>query len=176
MKNIVSILSDIDKINNHNFLILSDQLEICSIKKNPPINIKKIKEIEKKHSLKFSDSLINFWKNCNGIIFNHYGGTRIYSINEVDEICSIYRDIVQEGIYFIGTFDGDILVMDSNQIENENYILYGDECDLDSLWNLHTNFENILLRLIQTGGNKYWDWTPWDIENRKKSSSINIKL
>jgi hypothetical protein len=169
-------MKSIDRINNTNILILNDTESYYSINKSAPVSNDEITHVEKQYSLIFPDSLRLFWSISNGLVFNEYGGTRINSLQETASLCSRNMEVMKKGVYFVGVFDGDTIAIDSKAIESGDYIYCGDEYSLDMFWTLGSNFELLIEKLIQTGGNKYWDWTPWDKDHRYNGPYVSFSL
>ena len=104
------------------------------------------------------NELTEFLLISNGVEFNDFGGTRFYSIEEIDEWLSFKT--MRSGLYKIAVFDQDAIIIDSKIVNGPEYIFYGNEYCSVNYRNLGCDFETFLYRMIFVNGVKYWDWLP----------------
>lgn len=173
MIDVATVLGKIPNMQNNSFFLGGEEVHF-SCKTNPPATLDGICGVEKNHALSFPDSLKKFWTITNGLVFNQYGGTCIYSIEEVDSYCKEYADNMKAGVYLVGVFDGDTIAIDSERVPSENYLFCGDIYSLDMFWEVGNTFEFFLEKILLTSGYKFWDWTPWDASHRLSGPYTNL--
>lgn len=149
-----------DLLNQNSKIIACGELDDYKCSRNPGATKDAIHSLAQTYNLVVPDSLQSFWLESDGITFNQFGGTRFYSLHDVEGYLIAYDDLLAYGVYPIAAFDDDTILLDSSRIASGEYLFYGDACGLDYFYPLHCGFEFFLEKMIWLCGYKYWDWLP----------------
>lgn len=131
---------------------------ICG--KYPGAGAVEIERIAKKNQIVFPEDLKWFWMESNGMIFQGFGGTRFFSVEEVSDCLSALEGLLVKGVYPIAIFDDDTILIDGNRLGSGQYLFFGDISCLELFYPLDCSFGFFLERMIQLAGCKYWEPVP----------------
>jgi hypothetical protein len=94
----------------------------------------------------------------NGI--EYYGGEqRIYSIEEMGTMADVFKDTYRQGIFNIGYFWQDWILVDSALVKTDAYLSYVSETARIG-YQFGYSFSLFLERLMYSEFNNYWLWVP----------------
>lgn len=119
-----------------------------------------IERIAKKNQIVFPEDLKWFWMESNGMIFQGFGGTRFFSVEDVSDCLSALEGLLVKGVYPIAIFDDDTILIDGNRLGSGQYLFFGDASCLELFYPLHCGFGAFLEKMIQLAGCKYWEPVP----------------
>ena len=99
-------------------------------------------------------------------LFSMYGGGfLLLSLKEIREIMGRLGDVLPKGWYPVSYLDGEMLFINSNEVDasnrNTNYLYWS----LNDKQKLNFNFEIWFLRFIQASGEHFWQWHYYSAEN-----------
>ena len=145
---------------------------------NEPTTSEKVKSFEEKWKLNFPEDYIEFLVSHNGgNMFSHPlygGGIELLSLERIDELYKIYKNLLPNGWIPIALEEGDeMLLIDTNQCVRGNkessYLYWSSLIDVrDEAISLKANFELWLDRFYISQGNKYWEWMQFSVERYYK--------
>lgn len=163
---IQEIISAMSKIKG-NVYIGEGEFDEITFNFNSPVLSDDITEFEIKYKSILPKDYIEFLKFSNGMTFYGSGDFRFFDLEEIKEDMSIFN--YNKGVYPIGQFLDDTVLINSDEISRESYIYVGDSCSNDEFYSLNCNFEIFLDRLLITNINNYWRWYDTDsyVELRK---------
>lgn len=117
-----------------------------------------ITSFEKKTGCKIPEDYKKFLLFTNGVIFYGAGDFRLFDIDEVLEVTMMME--YKKGIYIIGYFLEDYIVVNSDEISTGKYLYFGPAIFATDFKPFEHNFEVFLDRLLMSQIQKYWDWFP----------------
>lgn len=93
----------------------------------------------------------------------HYGGgIELFSLDEIRRyyVSYDYISMIPNGWYPIGSDNGDMLFIDSNQCHDRtsNYLYWTEMLFVDRAIEIEMNFERWLERILICNGAHFWDW------------------
>lgn len=110
------------------------------------------------------------------------GGMELFGLEQIRQyyINYDYKSMIPDGWYPIGTDNGDMLFIDSNQCQGRfsSYLYWTEMLFVDSALELELNFERWFERLIICNGVHFWEWkreTPDGYYRNVESSIENLK-
>ena len=157
---IKSLMACIDILNgNHEIFSDGEVLGRC-YRKYPGAGAAEIERISQKNQIVFPEDLKWFWMESNGMIFQGFGGTRFFSVEEVSDCLSALEGLLVKGVYPIAIFDDDTILIDGNRLGSGQYLFFGDISCLELFYPLDCSFGFFLERMIQLAGCKYWELVP----------------
>lgn len=153
--NINDIVLSIKKINGDIYLGEAE-FDTFSCQFNPPINDDEICNFEKIFSCKIPDDFKEFLKISNGLSFFNSSDFQLYSLNQIKE--KLLENDYLKGVYPIGYFLEDEILIKSDEINNDYYIYVGDVYSIDEFYKIEYNFTLFLDRLLSSNINNFWRW------------------
>ena len=125
---------------------------------NQPAKEADINNFEKAMNCVIPNDYKEFLLFSNGLIFMEAGDFELFDLDTIISTnkCMSYK----KGAYVIGTFLGDYILINSDEINSSNYLYAGPNILYDSFISFGHDFDTFLERLIMTQVQKYWDWYP----------------
>jgi hypothetical protein len=133
---------------------------------NDPANENDILKFEQKFKVSVPPDYREFLLTHNGAdLFGTYGGFFLLSIEEIEKTLNNYEDRMPEGWYPVGYADGEMLLINSNNVDvnnrETNYLYWNSE----DKQKLNSNFEIWFLRFVLSSGSYFWMWKYYSAEN-----------
>lgn len=134
---------------------------------HPAAAEEEIEDFATSYGLKIPPDYKDFLLTHNGAtLFSMYGGGfLLLSLKEIKEILDRLGSAMPEGWYPVGYLDGDMLCINSKEVDEHdrktNYLYWS----LNDKQKLHFNFEIWFLRFIQASGEHFWQWHYYSAEN-----------
>jgi SMI1 / KNR4 family (SUKH-1) len=130
------------------------------------VSDKEINDFSKKHSLLLPWDYKEFLLRHNGadlFVHPYYGGgIELFSLEKIQQIYIEYDYIsmIPEGWFPIGSDNGDMLFINSNECKDRfsTYLYWTEMLFVDTAIKLDLNFERWLERLIICNGAHFWNW------------------
>jgi hypothetical protein len=119
-----------------------------------PTNIEEIRQFEKDNSIIIPPGYKEFLLIANGMYL--FEEIQFYGLGDI--LMTLETGIYRKGVYAIAYYNGDNIVINSQEVKTGKYLYTGNHDSTDEFIALNTNFETFLDRLISINGRIYWDW------------------
>ena len=170
MKNKFSALEQLFNITQTNKVLqctdLLGRIIKCTFEWNSPINIDKLKALEKEYNLRLPEDYERFLLMSNGaILYNddEDSGYRLLSLEEAIQYTEKkkkggYDGIKDDWLIFMSNlFDSDFLLFDMSRMNRNQYILDGIADEREEEWRyLKWDFRTLMNLLFRVNGDNFW--------------------
>lgn len=172
MKNKFSALEQLFNITQTNKVLqctdLLGRIIKCTFEWNSPINIDKLKALEREYNLRLPEGYERFLLMSNGaILYNddEDSGYQLFSLEDAIRYTKEKRENGYDGlkdewlIFMVNLFDSDKLLFDMSLINEKHYILDGVSDDSEEEWEyLKWDFNLLMNLLYRANGDNFWRW------------------
>lgn len=134
------------------------EFELLQIDFRTALPSTEIDDFEKNTGCIIPNDYKDFLLFTNGMQFYRAGDFELFDIATISKV----REIMDymKGVYAIGNFLEDYIVINSNDISTGSYLYYGPGLSSRDFRPFGHNFEVFLDRLLMSQIQKYWDWFP----------------